>query len=205
MLGFLAAGAAKFASAGAVAQAATGLGIALASVTGAGAAGVLPAGVQDHVSGVLEAVTPFDLPGSDEPSSTPAVEETGGTQEETATDNGATNDLGQLPPDGETVPVTPEQAGFGADVSTDAQDGGVDGRVVSGEARAEHRPDRPDTPASEGSVPVPAAPERPDTPASEGSVAAPVAPDRPDTERPESAPAPADQAADHIPTQPGRP
>lgn len=64
MFGFLAAAAAKLTSAGVVAQAATGLGVAVASVTGAGAAGVLPEPVQDQVASVIQAVTPFDLPDS---------------------------------------------------------------------------------------------------------------------------------------------
>ena len=55
---------AKVASASTVAQATAGLGIAVAGVTGAGAAGVLPGPVQDTVAGAVEAVTPFDLPHS---------------------------------------------------------------------------------------------------------------------------------------------
>ena len=53
---------AKVASASTVAQATAGLGIAVAGVTGAGAAGVLPGPVQDTVAGAVEAVTPFELP-----------------------------------------------------------------------------------------------------------------------------------------------
>jgi uncharacterized membrane protein YgcG len=53
---------AKVASASTVAQATAGLGIAVAGVTGAGAAGVLPATVQDTVAGAVEAVTPFAMP-----------------------------------------------------------------------------------------------------------------------------------------------
>ena len=64
VLGFVVAAMAKFASAGAVAQAATGVGIVLAGVTGAGAAGALPGPIQAPVSSVLEAVTPFELPAS---------------------------------------------------------------------------------------------------------------------------------------------
>jgi hypothetical protein len=56
--------AAKVASASTIAQAAAGLGIAVAGVTGAGAAGVLPGPVQDGVADTVEAVTPFDLPHS---------------------------------------------------------------------------------------------------------------------------------------------
>lgn len=60
----LAALAAKVASASTVAQATAGLGIAVAGVTGAGAAGVLPGPLQDGVATTVEAVTPFDLPHS---------------------------------------------------------------------------------------------------------------------------------------------
>lgn len=55
---------AKVASASTIAQATAGLGIAVAGVTGAGAAGVLPGPVQDTVAGAVEAVTPFELPHS---------------------------------------------------------------------------------------------------------------------------------------------
>jgi hypothetical protein len=55
---------AKFLSAGAVAQAATGAGVAVVLVTGAGAAGVLPDPVQDTVAGVVETVSPLELPDS---------------------------------------------------------------------------------------------------------------------------------------------
>jgi|SRR3954447_4714572 hypothetical protein len=58
----LAALAAKIASASTIAQATAGLGIAVAGVTGAGAAGVLPGPLQDGVAATVEAVTPFDLP-----------------------------------------------------------------------------------------------------------------------------------------------
>jgi hypothetical protein len=54
----------KIASASTVAQATAGLGIAVAGVTGAGAAGILPGPVQDGVATTVEAVTPFDLPHS---------------------------------------------------------------------------------------------------------------------------------------------
>ncbi|MCU1606059.1 MAG: uncharacterized protein JWP46_2524 [Modestobacter sp.] len=71
MFGFLAAAVAKFMSIGAVAQAAAGVGIVAASVTGAAAAGVLPGPVQDSVSSVVSAVSPFELPVSgDEPAAT---------------------------------------------------------------------------------------------------------------------------------------
>ena len=56
--------AAKIAGANTMAQAAGGLGIAVAGVTGAGAAGILPGPVQDGVAGAIEAVTPFEAPDS---------------------------------------------------------------------------------------------------------------------------------------------
>jgi hypothetical protein len=58
--------AAKIASASSLAQATAGLGIAVAGVTGAGAAGVLPGPIQDGVAGAVETVTPFDLPSADD-------------------------------------------------------------------------------------------------------------------------------------------
>jgi hypothetical protein len=46
------------------AKAALGVGIAAASVTGAGAAGVLPGPIQDAVSSAVSTVTPFEFPSS---------------------------------------------------------------------------------------------------------------------------------------------
>lgn len=46
------------------AKAALGVGIAAASVTGAGAAGALPGPIQDAVSSAVSAVTPFEFPSS---------------------------------------------------------------------------------------------------------------------------------------------
>jgi hypothetical protein len=56
--------AAEVAAASTVSQAVAGLGIAVAGVTGAGAAGGLPPPVQDVVAGAVEVVSPFDLPDS---------------------------------------------------------------------------------------------------------------------------------------------
>jgi hypothetical protein len=56
--------AAKIASASTVVQATAGFGIAVAGVTGAGAAGILPGALQDDVAGAVESVSPFDLPDS---------------------------------------------------------------------------------------------------------------------------------------------
>ncbi|HLM07561.1 MAG TPA: hypothetical protein VK402_20475 [Blastococcus sp.] len=66
--------AAKVASASTVVQATAGLGIAVAGVTGAGAAGILPGPVQDGVAAAIESVTPFDLPDSADDRATEAVE-----------------------------------------------------------------------------------------------------------------------------------
>jgi hypothetical protein len=60
----IAALAAKIAGASTIAQAAAGLGITVAGVTGAGAAGALPGPVQDSVAHVIEVVTPFSAPHS---------------------------------------------------------------------------------------------------------------------------------------------
>jgi hypothetical protein len=57
---------AKFLSAGAVAQAATGAGIVVVAFTGAGAAGALPAPVQDTFATVVATVTPLEVPTSEE-------------------------------------------------------------------------------------------------------------------------------------------
>src|SRR3954452_15849999 len=59
----------KIASASTVAQVAAGVGVTVAGVTGAGAAGVLPGPVPDGVASAIEAVTPFDVPSSDDPRS----------------------------------------------------------------------------------------------------------------------------------------
>lgn len=60
--------AARFAGLSLAAKVALGSGVAFASVTGAGAAGVLPAPLQDAVADVVSAVTPFELSrGSQQP------------------------------------------------------------------------------------------------------------------------------------------
>jgi hypothetical protein len=64
MIEFLTAGLLKLASAGAIAQAATGVTVAVVGVTGAGAAGALPGPVQSAVAGAVEFLTPLEFPGS---------------------------------------------------------------------------------------------------------------------------------------------
>ena len=184
VLGILTAAAVKLASAGAVAQAATGLGIALAAVTGAGAAGVLPDPVQDRVSGILEAVTPFDLP--DPAADRSAVDEKPAPQEEVTTGTGGGAQ------DGEPPAEHPAQSEFGRQVSDEAQDGGADGDDVSDEARATHRPGVPPAPApqqpgTEQPAPGSTVPGQRGTPPP-APVDAPVAPRSPAEERPDTEP-----------------
>lgn len=149
MIGIFAAAAAKFASAGAVAQASTGVGLALVSVTGAGAVGALPGPVQDSVAGVIESVTPFDLPDS---ADLPALPEQAVIPE-------APENL----PRPEDIP-TDEQ--FGTSVSGDAQDGGVEGEQTSTDSRETYQPEQPETPAQapapkQATVPAPAPADAP--------------------------------------------
>ncbi|MFP5375580.1 MAG: hypothetical protein ACLGIO_02210 [Acidimicrobiia bacterium] len=91
------------------AKAAFGVSMAAASVTAAGAAGVLPAPAQSAVANAVEAVTPFSFP------------------------DGAA-----------------DEAEFGERVSTDARDGGVDGRAVADEAKNEGGDDEGGRPAEPG-------------------------------------------------------
>jgi hypothetical protein len=94
---------AKFLSAGAVAQAAAGAGVVLVAVTGVGAAGALPAPVQDTFSTVVATVTPLEAPTSEETGDETGDETTDETTPDETTDE--TTD--------ETLPVTvPEDAEF---------------------------------------------------------------------------------------------
>jgi hypothetical protein len=87
---------AKIASASTVAQVTAALGIAVAGVTGAGAAGVLPGAVQDGVARAVESVSPFDLPDSADDRGVPAVE--------TETDDSGLDGPGDLPSAPTAVP-----------------------------------------------------------------------------------------------------
>jgi hypothetical protein len=159
--------------AGAVAQAALGLGVVLAGVTGAGAAGILPDPVQDEVSTVLEAVTPFDVPNSAHETST------GG--EEPATQGGVVTETGEAQ-DGESPGETPAQAEFGRRVSDDAKgDDGVAGQDISDRARASHGPDVPPAPAPRQPATERPAPANPATEQGEkgGSAPSPAGPTLP--------------------------
>ena len=177
--GVLTAATARWTPTGAVAQAALGLGVVLAGVTGAGAARVLPAPVQDEVSAVVEAVTPFELPHSADDTST--VDEQPAMQVGVVTETGAAQD-------GDSPAETPAQGQFGGRVSEDAKHGGVAGQDISDEARGTRGPDVPAAPAPRqpaAEQPAPANPapgqERtggPASPALPGSPADPL-PGRP--------------------------
>jgi hypothetical protein len=116
---------AKLLSAGAIAQACTGAGVAVVLVTGAGAVGALPDPVQNTVSSVVGAVTPFDLPSGegtdgDEPAiDEPVVEEP--TAEEPAVEEPAVEE-----PEAEQ-PVVEDPAAF--DPEAWAGDGPQDGQT----------------------------------------------------------------------------
>lgn len=135
---------------GVAAKATFGVGVAMASVTAAGAAGALPDAVQNVVATSVEAVTPFDLPDSDDRSETVAGDESNEDADADA------------------------DANFGDRVSADAQDGGVDGQVISEEAKLNGEANRAD--AAEGAG-------RPDEPGGNGADRASETP-----------------AADHAPT-----
>jgi hypothetical protein len=175
VFGVLTAAVARLTPAGAVAQAALGLGVVLAGVTGAGAAGVLPGPVQDEVSAVLEAVTPFEPPNSADDRSTGNAEP--------ATPAGVGSETGEAL-DGEPPAETPAQAEFGRRVSEDAKVGGVAGQDISDQARGTHGPDVPAAPASQrpaGERPAPAnpAPDQGETPGPASSPANPALPGSP--------------------------
>src|SRR5918998_6377195 len=94
----LAALAAKVAATSTVTQAVAGVGIAVAGVTGAGAAGALPTPVQDAVAGAVEVVSPFDLPDSSD-----AAE----------TDDSGTDGPGDVPGADDSGTDSPEDTGGG--------------------------------------------------------------------------------------------
>lgn len=116
----------------AAAKAGLGAGVAMASVTAVGAAGALPGPVQNVVATGIEAVTPFDLPDSDD-----------GADDAT------------------------ERANFGERMSTDARDGGVDGKVVGEDAKRNGGSDRADPAGDAG---------RPDDPGGAGTDRRPPTP-----------------------------
>jgi hypothetical protein len=116
---------AKLLSAGAVAQAATGAGVAVVLVTGAGAVGALPDPVQNTVSSVVGAVTPFDLPSGDETAGDePATDEP--VVEEPTAEQPAVEDPAVEDPEAEQ-PVVEDPAAF--DPEAWAVDGPQDGQT----------------------------------------------------------------------------
>jgi hypothetical protein len=126
---------AKLLSAGAVAQAATGAGVAVVLVTGAGAVGALPDPVQNTVSSVVGAVTPFDLPSGDETAGDepatdePVVEEPTAEQpavEDPAVEDPAVEDPAVEDPEAEQ-PVVEDPAAF--DPEAWAVDGPQEGQT----------------------------------------------------------------------------
>jgi hypothetical protein len=147
-----------------------GLGIVLVSATGAGAAGVLPDPIQDQVSGVVEAVTPFELPHP--------ADDTSVTKKTPAT---RSSDSGRAPLDGDSPAGPPAQAEFGTSVSEEAKGGGVDGQ-----ARDRHQPGAPASSAREQRTterPTPASPES-DRRGTRGSATSPASPASPAPGRP---------------------
>jgi hypothetical protein len=127
---------AKLAGLGAASKAALGLGVAAASVTGAGAAGILPDPAQHAVATAVSAATPFEIPDPDDV--VPAV----GTDD---TENG--DDTG-----GDTGGNEPGTApdNHGTCVSEVARNaprgpGGVHGRAVSEVARSDCGKSSPST------------------------------------------------------------
>jgi hypothetical protein len=149
--------AAKLGAAGALTKGAAGVSIALASVTGAAAADVLPDAVQDRVAGAVEQVSPFDMPDS--------------------------------------ADARPDVAPDGAEVSRDAQDGGVDGRQLSEDARSQHGPET----LPKGGAPEDAPAARPEQPGQTGLDTANTTPASPNA--PDTAPVPAERPAPAQPEQ----
>jgi hypothetical protein len=123
---------AKFVSAGAVAQAATGATVVVVTLTGAGAAGVLPDPVQDTVAGVVETVSPLDLPDSgdaeeSDPDAVPVVDD-GAEEEDPAAETGEA-EAQELTLEQWQEGPAPQQS-FGDWVSQGARMGYVDGPTV---------------------------------------------------------------------------
>jgi hypothetical protein len=135
---------AKFLSAGAVAQAASGVGIALVAFTGAGATGLLGDGVQTTLTSVVGAAdetagdvtTPVASPTPTETEETPAIE-TPAVQ--TAAPEPPASITPRTPAEAQLAGPIPGQK-FGDWVHEAFPDGKADGRVVSNWARQKHVP-----------------------------------------------------------------
>jgi len=138
-------------------------------VTAAGAAGVLPDVAQDRVAGVIEDVTPFDVPDSADLST---------SDTSTSQDAAETREVTVESPD---PAVVPSQAEFGRSISEQAQSGDLTGSSVSTQARAAHQPDTPAADPERGQAPadIPVQPETgaPDTVPAPASQAAERVPD----------------------------
>jgi hypothetical protein len=134
---------AKFLAAGAMAQAATGVGIAVVAFTGAGATGLLGDGVQTTLTSVVSAADEttgaVSTPGSSEtadpsetePVETPAVETPAAETPAAVPPRTAEEARAAGPTSGQT---------FGAWVHEAFPDGKADGRIVSSWARQKHVP-----------------------------------------------------------------
>jgi hypothetical protein len=145
------------------AKATFGVGVAMASVTAAGAAGALPDAVQNVVATSVEAVTPFDLPDS------------GDADDDDEQEGVAGDESGDPAEDGSEDPEN-----FGARVSADAQDGGVDGQEISEEAKLNGEANRAEAAGDAG---------RPEDPGAQGAGRANDAPTPAPTTRPDDTPA----------------
>ena len=123
---------ARLAGLGAASKAALGLGVAAASVTGAGAAGILPDPAQQAVAKVVSAATPFEF---EDPDAAVA-------QVEDSEDTGDAEGTGAIDGEGDDVEAGALTANHGACVSEVARNaprgpGGEHGRAVSAVARSD--------------------------------------------------------------------
>jgi hypothetical protein len=135
---FLPALVAKFLSLGAVAQAASGVGIAVVAFTGAGATGLLGDGVQTSLTSVVGAAdeTTGDVT---TPVTTPVASPTATESEETPAAETSAPVTPRTPAEAQLAGPTPGQK-FGDWVHEAFPDGKADGRVVSSWARQKHVP-----------------------------------------------------------------
>lgn len=123
---------------GLVAKVAMGVGVATASVTAAGAAGVLPDAAQQAVASVVAAATPFSLPDTSDVTTLATEDEPGGTT--TTTTGATTTTLAGTDDEEGTGGESPRAVNHGACVSTAAKDNSGDGnhgKTVSSVARSD--------------------------------------------------------------------
>lgn len=121
---------AKFAAAGAIAQAAAVGGVAVVGLSTAGFTGVLPTPVQHGFATVVDTVTPFQAP---DPQKT-ADPVTPPSPSDTAVPTAGTD--GQNGADAPETSAPAHPSNFGGAVSSQAHDGGVDGQSISEQAHA---------------------------------------------------------------------